>query len=67
LTAATQVSGTDAGCPNGNWKGVNPVLTVTSITLQITQTNSFANSFYNCTVSNSSGLSAGDITFPISC
>lgn len=37
LTAPTTVSGADAGCPNANWTGVNPVLTVTSITLVIEQ------------------------------
>jgi hypothetical protein len=37
LTAPTTVSGADAGCPNANWTGVNPVVTVTSITLDIFQ------------------------------
>lgn len=37
LTAASTVSAADAGCPNSNWIGVNPVLTVTSITLVIEQ------------------------------
>jgi len=26
-TPASQISGTAAGCPNGNWTGVNPVAT----------------------------------------
>lgn len=26
-TPASEISGTAAGCPNGNWKGVNPVAT----------------------------------------
>lgn len=37
LTAPATVSGTAAGCPNPNWTGVNPVLTVTSIELVIEQ------------------------------
>jgi phosphohistidine swiveling domain-containing protein len=37
LTAPATVSGTTAGCPNPNWTGVNPVLTVTSISLTIEQ------------------------------
>ncbi len=37
LTAPTTVSGAEAGCPNANWTGVNPVLTLTSITLVIEQ------------------------------
>src|SRR6266496_5647805 len=37
LTAAPTVSGATAGCPNPNWTGVNPVLTLTSITLLIDQ------------------------------
>ncbi len=37
LTAPTTVSAAVAGCPNDNWTGVNPVLTVTSITLTIEQ------------------------------
>jgi hypothetical protein len=37
LTAPTTVSGSAAGCPNANWTGVNPVLTVTSISLVIEQ------------------------------
>jgi hypothetical protein len=37
LTAPTTVSAAQAGCPNNNWTGVNPVLTVTSISLTIQQ------------------------------
>src|SRR5215472_15727210 len=33
LTAAPTVAGATAGCPNSNWTGVNPKLTVTNITL----------------------------------
>jgi hypothetical protein len=38
LTFATTVSGNVAGCPNGNWSGVNPVVESTpSATLSIRQ------------------------------
>ena len=37
LTAPATVSGAAAGCPNPNWTGVNPVLTVTDISLVIEQ------------------------------
>jgi hypothetical protein len=37
LTAPATVDAATAGCPNPNWTGVNPVLTVTSITLVISQ------------------------------
>jgi len=37
LTASATVSAAVAGCPNNNWTGVNPVLTVTSISLTIEQ------------------------------
>ena len=37
LTAPTTVTGAEAGCPNPNWTGVNPVLTVTSIQFVIEQ------------------------------
>lgn|GEM_PF-1167012 len=37
LTAPTTVSGQAAGCPNGNWKGINPTLTISSITFTATQ------------------------------
>ena len=35
LTAPSTVSASQAGCPNSNWTGVNPTLTVTNITLTI--------------------------------
>ena len=60
LTAPSTVSGQAAGCPNPNWTGVNPTLTITSIRLTISQGG---NTFYDRTVSNSSGLS-GTIRFP---
>jgi len=37
VTPASQVSGRDAGCPNGNWTGVNPVIISRSATLTIVQ------------------------------
>jgi hypothetical protein len=37
LTAPDTVSAAVAGCPNNNWTGVNPQLTVTSISLVIEQ------------------------------
>jgi hypothetical protein len=63
LSAPDTVSGSAAGCPNANWKGVNPDLTVTSIELSISQAGS---TFYDCTVSNPNGLS-GKVAFPASC
>jgi hypothetical protein len=63
LTAPATVSGAAAGCPNPNWTGVNPSLTLTSIQLQISQGGS---TFYNCTVSNQNGLTS-PVSFPASC
>ena len=57
LSAAATTSGAVAGCPNNNWSGVNPVVTVTSITLKISQTELL----FTCTASNSSGLT-GKVT-----
>ncbi|MFJ5862046.1 hypothetical protein ACIQCM_11535 [Pseudarthrobacter sp. NPDC092439] len=37
LSAPDTATAAEAGCPNGNWQGINPVLTVTSIQLTITQ------------------------------
>jgi hypothetical protein len=63
LSAPDTVSGSAAGCPNANWTGVNPSLTVTSIELSISQAG---NTFYDCTVSDPNGLS-GKVAFPASC
>jgi hypothetical protein len=63
LSAPTTVPGAVAGCPNSNWTGVNPSLTLTSIELSIAQGG---NTFYDCTVSAPSGLS-GKVAFPASC
>jgi hypothetical protein len=57
LSASTTVSGSVAGCPNSNWTGVNPVVTVTSITLTISQTNLL----FTCRASNPNGLT-GSVT-----
>jgi hypothetical protein len=37
LVAPATVTGQAAGCPNGNWKGINPVLSITSVTFRDTQ------------------------------
>lgn len=37
VVVADEVSGNVAGCPNGRWKGVDPVVTDRSATLTITQ------------------------------
>jgi hypothetical protein len=63
LTAAPTVTGAEAGCPNPNWTGVNPTLTVTSIELSIEQGG---NTFYDCTVANANGLTS-PVSFPASC
>jgi hypothetical protein len=49
---------TQAGCPNNNWAGVNPTLTVTSITLSIQQPPGEDNEIFNCTASDPNGLSS---------
>jgi hypothetical protein len=56
LTAADTVSGATAGCPNPNWTGVNPVLTLTSITLDIFQP--VTTQIFHCTASNPNGLTS---------
>jgi len=61
LTAPATVSGSQAGCPNANWTGVNPKLTVTKITLTIAQGGS---TLFTCTASNPNGLSG---TVPLAC
>ena len=62
LTAPATVTGAQAGCPNDNWTGVNPVLTTTSITLVISQPPGTA--IFTCTASNPNGLSG---TVALSC
>ncbi len=61
LTAPSTVSGAAAGCPNPNWTGVNPTLTVTNITLTIAQGGV---TLFTCTASNPNGLSG---TVPLAC
>jgi hypothetical protein len=61
LTAPATISGNAAGCPNGNWSGVTPNVTITSVELIIYQANTI---FYDCT---QSVPNAGTITFPTSC
>jgi hypothetical protein len=61
LAAPSTVSGSAAGCPNSNWTGVNPTLTVTSITQTISQGGVL---LFTCTASNPNGLSG---TVPLTC
>ena len=61
LTAPSTVSGSAAGCPNSNWTGVNPTLTVTSIEMTISQGGV---QLFDCMASNRNGLSG---TVPLSC
>jgi hypothetical protein len=56
LTSPTTVSGTAAGCPNPNWTGVNPVLTVTSISLVIEQPPGTV--IFSCSKSDPNGLTS---------
>jgi hypothetical protein len=60
LTADPTVSGAAAGCPNNNWIGVNPTLTITSIMLEISQGDTF---IYCGAVSDPAGLT-GTVRFP---
>jgi len=60
-TAPTTVSGAAAGCPNPNWTGVNPTLTVTSVSLDISQGGVL---LFSCSASNPNGLSG---TFALTC
>jgi len=55
LTASSTVSGSQAGCPNANWTGVNPTLTVTSIQLSIAQGGA---TLFNCSASDPNGLTS---------
>src|SRR5215213_6900435 len=55
LSAASTVSGTAAGCPNPNWTGVNPQVTVTDITETISQAGVL---LFTCTASNPGGLTS---------
>lgn len=55
LTTPDSVSAAVAGCPNPNWTGVNPVLTVTSISLVIEQPPGTV--IFSCSASDPNGLS----------
>jgi hypothetical protein len=54
LTAPATVTGAEAGCPNPNWTGVNPILTTTSITMTISQGGVL---LFTCSASDADGLS----------
>jgi hypothetical protein len=56
LTTPTTVPGAVAGCPNPNWTGVNPVLTVTTISLKIEQPPGTV--IFSCSASDPNGLSS---------
>jgi hypothetical protein len=62
LTAPATVTGSEAGCNNDKWTGVNPTLTITSITLVIEQPVGTA--IFTCTASDPNGLSG---TVAMSC
>ena len=55
LSAPETVSGEAAGCPNPNWTGVNPTVTVTNISLTIEQP--VGTVIFSCSASNPNGLS----------
>ena len=61
LSAPSTVTGAEAGCPNPHWTGVNPTLTVTNITLTISQGGTL---LFTCTASNPNGLSG---SVPLAC
>jgi hypothetical protein len=56
LTAAATVTADVAGCPNSNWTGVNPTLTLTDIGLVIEQPPGTA--IFTCAASNPDGLTS---------
>jgi hypothetical protein len=56
LTAAATVSAAVAGCPNNNWQGVNPALTLTTISLIIEQPPGTV--IFSCGASNPTGLTS---------
>jgi hypothetical protein len=61
LTAPTTVTGAEAGCPNPNWTGVNPTLTVTHVSLDIYQGGVL---LFSCSASDPNGLTG---TFALTC
>lgn len=62
LTARATVTAAEAGCPGAQWTGVNPVLTITNISLVIEQP--VGTVIFTCTANNPNGLSG---TVPLSC
>ena len=62
LEAEETVTGAEAGCPNPNWTGVNPTLTLTSIELLIEQPPGTV--IFRCTATNPEGLGS---TVPLAC
>jgi len=56
LTASPTVTASVAGCPNSNWTGVNPTLTLTTITLDIFQP--IETRIFHCTAFNQNGLTS---------
>ena len=67
LTAPSTISGTAAGCPNGNWQGRLSSISVSSITLTIEQP--VGTCVLKATISAPSGSSlTGTVTLtPVSC
>ena len=51
----------EAGCPNPNWTGVNPTLTVTNVQLDISQGGVL---LFSCSASDPNGLTG---TFGLTC
>ncbi|HXU05644.1 MAG TPA: hypothetical protein VN903_32020, partial [Polyangia bacterium] len=56
LSAPATVSAAVAGCPNNNWTGVNPTLTVTDISLSIEQPP--GTTIFSCSASDPNGLTS---------
>ena len=54
LEADDTVSASAAGCPNNNWSGVNPNVTLTSISMTISQAGTL---LFTCSASDPNGLS----------
>jgi hypothetical protein len=62
LSAPATVSGAQAGCPNNNWTGVNPNVTLTSISMTISQGGT---TLFSCSsATNPNGLSG---RVPLTC
>ena len=61
LSAPSTVTAAQAGCPNGNWTGVNPTLLVTSVEMTIAQNGA---TLFDCTATDQNGLTG---TYPLTC